>query len=149
MQHEKARNLSLCMRRQCLGNRIGRLHRVIARRFDKAMRPLGLSLPQLEVLGVLMIRGEVAPAMIAEALAIERSTISRNLTLMERNGWIAAVSAPSGRTKSVSITEQGVEMLASADTAWTDAQDQIMEILGPDALATLDGWLDRLSSQEN
>lgn len=148
MQHQVAERLAVCMRGQCMGNRIGRLHRVIARHFDQAIRPLGLSLPQLEVLGVLMVRGAVAPSKLAEALSIERSTISRNIRRMERNGWITTDSAPSGRTRTVSITPQGVETLASADTAWSDAQARVTELLGPDAIGTLDTWLDDLVVHE-
>lgn len=149
MQHQVAEKLALCMYGECMGNRIGRLHRVIARHFDQAIRPLGLSLPQLEVLAVLTLSGAVAPSKIGEALALERSTISRNITLMERNGWITTDSAPSGRTRTVSITAQGTEMLASADAAWADAQARVTELLGPDALGTLDTWLDNLAVQED
>ncbi len=147
MQQTKAASLSVNMKEQCLGNRIGRLHRVVARQFDQAMRPLGLSLPQLEVLAVLMMGTVVAPSTIAEALAIERSTISRNIAIMERNGWIKTDSSPSGRTTGVSITSRGVDMLASADAAWANAQQQVMKLLGPDAVGTLDTWLENLAAQ--
>ncbi|MBN4047437.1 winged helix-turn-helix transcriptional regulator [Acidimicrobiaceae bacterium AH-315-P05] len=144
MQHRAAESLSASMYEQCLGNRVARLHRVIARRFDQALRPLGLSLPQIEVLAVLMMRGSVAPAVIADALAIERSTVSRNVSLLERNGWVEIDAAPSGRTRTVSITIQGMDKLGSADLAWAEAQAAVTDTLGSDAIATLDEWLDRL-----
>src|ERR687892_2662661 len=117
-QNGQATSLAEAMRDGCLGVRIGRLHRVVARRFEQALRPLGLSLPQLEVLGVLMLRGRLRPAAIAEALALERSTVSRNLALMGRNGWVALESSPSGRAFSVAITPDGIEILADARAAW-------------------------------
>lgn len=141
MQHALARDLSASMREQCLGNRIGRLHRIISRRFDQRVRPVGLSLPQLEMLAVLTMRGAVAPSVIAESLAIERSTISRNVALMQRNGWVEADSATSGRTKTVSITDAGTDVLASANEAWNLAQQEVVELLGDGAIETLDAWL--------
>lgn len=142
MQQDIARNLATSMRDECLGNRIGKLHRIVSRRFDQNMRPLGLSGPQLKVLAVLMENGPVTPSTIADLLAIERSTISRNVSLMERNGWVESDSAPSGRTKTVSLTESGVEMLASANDAWSAAQSDVLGMLGPDAINILDVWLD-------
>lgn len=142
MQQDIAKNLSTSMRDECLGNRIGKLHRIVSRRFDQNMRPLGLSGPQLKVLAVLMENGPVTPSTIADLLAIERSTISRNVSLMERNGWVESDSAPSGRTKTVSLTESGVEMLASANDAWSAAQSDVLGMLGPDAINILDVWLD-------
>jgi hypothetical protein len=45
------------MQANCLGVRVGRLHRIVARRFDQALRPLGLSLSQMEILSGLTIMG--------------------------------------------------------------------------------------------
>ena len=106
------------MREGCLGVRIGRLHRLVARRFDQTLQPLGLSLPHLEVLGVLMLRGPLKPSAVAEALDVERSTISRNLSLMAQRGWVELDYSPSGRSTSATLTRQGIKTLAQARTAW-------------------------------
>lgn len=144
MQH-KAQDLALAMREGCLGVRIGRLHRLVARRFDQALRPLGLSLPQLEVLGVLMLRGPLKPGAVAEALAVERSTISRNLSLMAQRGWVELEYLPSGRSTSATITRQGIETLAQARTAWAAAQRDVLDLLGAGSAATIDNWLEALA----
>jgi DNA-binding MarR family transcriptional regulator len=142
---QDARELAQAMRDGCLGVRIGRLHRVVARRFDQALRPMGLSLPQLEVLGILMLRGALKPTAVAEALAVERSTISRNLSLMEQKGWITVESSPSGRAMSVTLTEEGVTVLAYARTAWAEAQTHVLDLLGSESPMTIDAWLAALA----
>ncbi|GAB7145659.1 MarR family winged helix-turn-helix transcriptional regulator [Mycobacterium riyadhense] len=142
---QKARNLALDMREGCLGVRIGRLHRLVARRFDHALRPQGLSLPQLEVLGVLMLRGPLKPSAVADALAVERSTISRNLSLMAQRGWVELEYSPSGRSTSATLTRQGIETLAQARTAWAAAQRDVLSLLGADSAATIDNWLEALA----
>ena len=63
---------------------------------------------------------------------------------MERNGWVT-VAADSGRTKTVSITQAGMHLLASANDAWNEAQQDVLEHLGADAIATLDAWLEALT----
>ena len=142
---QQARDLALTMRDGCLGVRISRLHRLVARRFDQALRPLGLTLPQLEILAVLMMRGAQKPSAVADALAVERSTISRSLSAMEQKGWVAIQSAPSGRAASVAITQQGVAVLARAKTAWAEAQAYIVDLVGTDASGTIDSWLDAIA----
>lgn len=144
MQHKKAVALSSAMRDQCLGSRVARLQRVISRQFDQKVRTLGLTMPQMEILAVLVMRGAVRPSVIADALSIERSTISRNVALMERNGWVT-VATESGRTRTVSITRSGTHLLASASDAWNEAQQDVLERLGADAIGTLDGWLNQLT----
>jgi DNA-binding MarR family transcriptional regulator len=143
---QQARDLAVAMRDGCLGVRISRLHRLVARRFDQALRPLGLTLPQLEILAVLMMRGSLKPSAVADALAVERSTISRNLSVMEQKGWVAIESMPSGRAASVAITQQGVAVLARAKTAWTEAQAYVVDLIGTDASGTIDSWLDALAA---
>jgi DNA-binding MarR family transcriptional regulator len=143
---QQARDLAVAMRDGCLGVRVSRLHRLVARRFDQALRPLGLTLPQLEVLAVLMMRGSLKPSAVAEALAVERSTISRNLSLMEQEGWVALDSSPSGRAVSVAITQDGIAALARAKAAWTEAQTYVVERVGTDTPGTIDSWLDALAA---
>ncbi len=149
MHQTAAGELATTMRDHCLGARIGRLHRVVARHYDQAMRPLAMSLPQLEILGVLTVRGPTRPSAIAGSVAVERSTISRNLTLLEEKGWIDADRSPTGRTKTVSITPAGTKTLGTAAAAWTDVQNRLTELLGTDALETLDLWLNGVASLEN
>src|SRR5918996_4842272 len=142
---QQAQDLAVAMRDGCLGVRISRLHRMVARRFDQALRPLGLTLPQLEILAVLMMRGAQKPSAVADALAVERSTISRSLSAMEQKGWVAIQSTPSGRAASVAITQQGVAVLARAKTAWAEAQAYIVNLVGTDASGTIDSWLDAIA----
>lgn len=148
MHQTAAGELAATMRDHCLGARIGRLHRVVTRHYEQAMRPLAMSLPQLEILGVLTVLGPTRPSAIAGSVAVERSTISRNLTLLEEKGWIDADRSPRGRTKTVSITSAGTETLSAAAAAWSDAQTGLADLLGADALDTLEVWLAGLASLE-
>lgn len=145
MQH-RARDLAEEMRDGCLGVRISRLHRLVARQFEHALRPVGLTLPQLEVLSVLMLRGSVKPTVVADALAVERSTISRNLSVMEQKGWVMRESSPSGRSASVAITDKGTSVLAGAKEAWARAQADVIDQVGANASTTIDSWLGALTA---
>ncbi|MEU3983442.1 MarR family transcriptional regulator [Streptomyces sp. NPDC026672] len=145
MRQQQAAELAAAMQAGCLGSRVGRLHRMVARRFDQALRPTGVSLPQLEVLGILLRDGPLKPSAVAERLAVERSTISRNLALMERHGWIALDISPSGRVTSAATTDRGVAALASAAGAWATAQRELTEVIGVDVAPAVDDWLGTLA----
>jgi len=142
-QHAIADDLAVEVAGACLGMRVARLHRVIARRYEQALQTAGLSQPQMEVLASLIIAaGPVRPAALAARLMLERSTLSRNLALMQKKGWVAvAETSATGRAMSVTITSAGAAAFASADSAWRRAQADAARMLGPDAAPTLDHWL--------
>jgi DNA-binding MarR family transcriptional regulator len=131
----------------CVGVRVGRLHRLVSREFERHLRPVGLSLQQLEVLSTLTAcRGPVKPTVVAELLALERSTMSRNLAILIDRGWAASTdTSTTGRSLAVEITAAGTAKLAEAGDAWRQAQTALIADLGSDAPATLNGWLAALT----
>jgi DNA-binding MarR family transcriptional regulator len=146
-QHAVASDLAEAMQAGCLGMRVTRLHRVVSRTYEQELQQLGLSQPQVEILAELMCApGPVKPTALAARLLIERSTLSRNMALMQEKGWLVAVeTSPAGRTMSVAIADSGVAVLARARTAWQQAQSRLETTLGPAASSTLDGWLEFLT----
>jgi DNA-binding MarR family transcriptional regulator len=142
MQHTP-KSFAAEIAQNCLGSRIGRLHRIVARRFELALAPTGLTPPQLEILAALTVADTaLSPTALAQVLAVERSTMSRNLALMRGRGWIeTSERSPSGRTMAVTITTVGREAFADAREAWHEAQDAVIATLGADAPDTIDDWL--------
>jgi DNA-binding MarR family transcriptional regulator len=140
---DQAREFAAMLQAECLGLRVGRLQRLVSRHFAQALRPHGLTTPQMEVLSALILLGDpIRPAVLADRLAVERSTMSRNLALMEESGWISAPEiSPTGRFMAVTITPAGKQKLAGARAAWIAAQASALQVLGADAATTLDTWL--------
>jgi len=143
-QRTIADDLAEEVRNACLGMRVTRLHRLVARVYEQELQTAGLSLPQMEILTVLITAtGPVRQAALATKLMAERSTVSRNLALMQKRGWVTVAEiSPTGRAVSVTITEAGVTAFTRASTAWRSAQTTAARILGPDATSVLDQWLD-------
>ena len=115
-----------------------------ARVHEQELPSAGLCQPQMEILTVLITAtGPVRQAALAAKLMAERSTVSRNLALMQKKGWVTAAEiSPTGRAMSVTITGTGVAAFTRASTAWRSAQATAARILGPDATSVLDRWLD-------
>jgi DNA-binding MarR family transcriptional regulator len=146
-QKDAAREFADEMWQTCLGTRVGRLHRAVARRFDGALRPLGLTMPQMEILAALVPQdAPVRPSELAQVLMAERSTVSRNLAALRDRGWVeTAEVSPTGRSMSFAATLEGTRVLASARTAWAEAQASVVGALGPGSPAAIDAWLDDLA----
>ncbi len=148
-QDERGIELAGVMRASCLGMRVEQLHRLVSRAYTQRLRPLGLSLPQMEILCALVLAGRsVKLSELAGWLSVERSTISRNVALMEARGWVAVADVSrAGRSMAVVITESGTNVLVSARAAWGQAQAVALGLLGPDAPAAIDSWLDALAGE--
>ncbi len=142
-QHMIADDLAAEVAGACLGMRVARLHRVVTRLYEQALQTVGLTQPQMEVLTTLIsAAGPVRPAALAARLMLERSTMNRNLALMQNRGWVAAAeTSATGRAMSVTITDAGIAAFTSAGTAWRRAQADAARMLGPDAAPMLDQWL--------
>ncbi len=119
--------------------RVRRLSRVVTRKFDEALRPLGITPAQLSLLVIIELRGPVAPSAVARHLDIEKSTLSRNLRLMNAAGWIQDRSE--GSEKRLELTAAGRKLLADAYPLWRQAQKKVRELLGTRTAQTL-GSLD-------
>ncbi len=129
--------------------RVAYLHRLVSRRFEQALRPLGLSVPQLEILSALILcGGPRRPGELAERLGMERSTVSRNLALMTRHGLVETTeTSPTGRSLWVTVTAGGRSALARAEEAWRSAQADVQKAIGPEAAGMMDDWLVSLTGQ--
>ena len=123
-------SISSEMARECLGVRLRVVDRVVRRIFDDALRPLGLRVTQLNLLVVIARLGTASPQDIGRILAIEASTLSRNLERMRERGWIETVDAADGRARPCRLTEEGRNTLRSAHSHWRRAQDETEELLG-------------------
>jgi DNA-binding MarR family transcriptional regulator len=150
MQQDAAAVFAAEIAQQCMSSRIGRLHRIVARRFEAALAPTRVTPPQLEILAALTVAGQpVSPTVVARLLAVERSTMSRNLALMRDRGLIEAGGrSATGRVMTVAITDAGRETFTAARTAWRDAQDSIIDAVGEAAPDALDGWLSSLDRSD-
>ncbi len=104
----------------------------------------------MEVLSALTLTGRsLRPSDLANALNIERSTMSRNLSLMEKRGLIeATATSPTGRSTRFGITKHGREALAGATRAWRQTQNALTSKLGDGVATTLDTWIRELNAPD-
>ncbi len=128
----------------CIGSRVRLLNRVITRIYDDALRNLGITIGQLNILVVIGKRKIVRPAEICHALKIEVSTLSRNIERMRAKGWIEVLEDPGdARAHQFQLSRQGQELLEIAYPAWEQAQQKAENLLGDSGMEVLDQAADR------
>lgn len=125
------------MAASCLASRTRLLDRVITALYDDALRPAGVTSPQMTILAALEHSGGCSPGRLCSALKLDKSTLSRNADRMERNGWIQRIGAQDARSHELRLTEAGRRRFAEAFTYWKQAQQQAQEVLGKAAASTL------------
>jgi DNA-binding MarR family transcriptional regulator len=113
----------------CLGYRSRRLARAVTRLYNDRLRPLGLNLTEMNLLAAIAAQGSVQPAKLGRAMALEKSTLSRNSSRLVEQGWVEIRDHPDDRGVLLSLTARGNQMLLDALPAWQQAQEQAQSLV--------------------
>ena len=131
------------MGQECLAMRARLLSRTVTSVYDEALRPLGITIGQLNILAVVAKRGPISPGEVARFLSMEKSTMSRNVKRMRQHGWLREVPG-SGRRLLLEVSATGRRMLGRAAPRWSDAQAGVSALLGKRGAAALHGAADTI-----
>lgn len=143
-----AREIEVCrdVRQMCACNKLRRSARAMTQLYDAALAPSGLKITQLPILVGLRSRGDVPVTALAEALGLDRTTLTRNLRVLDERGLVTSVECDDdARVRLVSLTGEGREILAAALERWQALQDVVEERFGSRRLRALYGELEALS----
>lgn len=129
---------TLHVRDTCLCLHTQRAARALARRFDAAFRPLGLTNGQFSLLMALNRPEPPTLGSVADLLAMDRTTLTAALKPLERRGVIARrVDDRDRRSRRIGLTEAGRRLLEEAAVIWSDAHaaldTQLAAAAGPAA----------------
>lgn len=129
---------TLQVRDTCLCLHTQRAARALARRFDEALRPVGLTSGQFSLLNALNRPEPPSIGAVAQLLAMDRTTLTAALKPLEREGLVAVAADPGDRrSRLLRLTGRGQEVLASAVPIWRDLHAAIeagLPASGPDNL---------------
>jgi DNA-binding MarR family transcriptional regulator len=115
----------------CVAGNLRAAARVVTREYDAALRPHGLRITQVAILAQLARLQPVTVSVLAEALAGDRSAVSRDLAILSRAGLVSSVvSADDQRARHVSLTHAGQLKLQECAAAWRAAQASMRDRLG-------------------
>jgi DNA-binding MarR family transcriptional regulator len=120
----------------CLGLR--KAARAVSRRYDRALRPLGLTSGQFGI-GAALLRDQAVPlGDLAQALGMDRTTLNHNLKPLIKRGLVRDIPNPEDRrVRALQLTREGRAVMRKAIPLWQQAQADAAARLGATAWSDL------------
>ena len=119
----------------CVCSTLRMVSRAVTQLYDDVLRPSGLRVTQFSILATIARLGEANLRQLEDMLAIDQTTLTRSLNLLERDGVIERVPHPDGRIKAMKLTSKGRRALEAARLLWSQVQDKVLRELGTKAWA--------------
>ena len=114
----------------CTCSELRRAARAVTLLYDNAFRSSGLLSTQLGVLHVIYKSDSIRISHLAKELGMDRTTLTRNLPVLQRQGFIKISSGKDNRTRIVTITNKGRTTIAKAIPLWNNVQNKVKEQMG-------------------
>jgi DNA-binding MarR family transcriptional regulator len=128
----------------CVCHRTRMAARAVTRLYDDTLRSVGLRATQLAVLVAVGGDNVVSITALAKFMGMDRSTLTRNLTPLARDGFIRVGNEGWRRSRTVEITKKGRSRLREALPLWKEAQETLRRKLGLRRWAVIRADLDDL-----
>ena len=114
--------------------------RAVTRRADRKLREFDVTAAQFNILAALSRHPNRSITQTANALAMDRTTLSRNLALLERKGLVASAPAGHGNGRLGTLTPKGGETFEAIMPEWRRSQAELRDVLtNPDFSTVIDG----------
>lgn len=115
----------------CYCTQSRRIARALTDAYDQALAPSGLKVTQFSLLRMVARLQSPTISALAEATGLDRSTLGRNLRVLQKDGWAALSAGDDERTRVVSLTKAGDLAVRRAVPLWEGAQAKIRAKLPP------------------
>ena len=132
---------------ECLAVRVRALNRAVTALYDEALRPHGLRVGQLNLLVAVARMGTARPGDLCRILRMDKSTLSRDVEVMRRNGWLE-VDDSGGRARPLRLSPEGHALLEAVVPAWQKAQEQARRLIGDDGAEAILAMVRRLRTDD-
>jgi len=127
--HKKARNELLG---ECACFDLRKATRAVSRMYDDFLRDEGLNITQFSLLRLIHMEKELSISTLGRYMVMDRTSITRALAPLERDGLIRSLPGVDKRIRIVSVTSKGRRLVEDAEPRWRQAQEALMEIVGED-----------------
>lgn len=104
--------------------------RAVTQLYDEVLRPAGIRTTQFSLLVATSMAGSPTVTRLAEIAVMDRTTLTRNLEVLKKQGMIEIGAGDDRRTRVVNVTQVGRDALKAALPLWEQAQSRIVKGLG-------------------
>ncbi len=126
----------------CSCTRLRRTARLITQAYDEALKESGLKITQYAVLANAARAEGLSISDLADRLALERTTLTRNLRPLERDGFIEVTKGSDRRARAVHVTEAGRRLYKATFPKWQAVENRFRDGMGRQGIAHLHALLD-------
>ena len=117
-----------------------RATRAVSRMYDDFLRDSGLNITQFSMLRLICAEKELSISTLGRSMVMERTSITRALAPLERDGLIHSRPGTDKRIRVVSVSNKGRRLVEGAEPKWRQAQEALLDTIGEDrwrAMSTL------------
>ena len=129
----------------CLCTQLRRASRGVTRLYDDALAAVGLGAAQFSLLRHVQRLGQPSISVLAEAMGLDRSTLGRNLRVLQEQELLQLGEGRDLRAREVRLTEAGLQRIEQALPLWEQVQRELNARLGEKRRAKLMALLDQLA----
>jgi DNA-binding MarR family transcriptional regulator len=122
---------------ECTCFRIRGAARRVTQIYSRHLAPTGLKISQFSLLGFVCAEGPVAVGRLSELLATDRTTLTRNLSPLLKEGLIERAASGDKRRHELIATAAGRALFKRALPLWAEAEQEVRAALGPRLTADL------------
>ncbi|MEE9413568.1 MAG: MarR family winged helix-turn-helix transcriptional regulator [Methylococcales bacterium] len=137
----------------CLDYNLRKASRIAAQHYEEVMKSCGLRNTQFSLLVATCLMDKPLITDLAHTLAMDRTTVSRNVKPLQRDGLLSIVPGVDKRSRHIVLTEAGRQRLLQAIPLWQKAHQSLQQKVGMEnaqqLLTTLNTFANRLSGLHN
>ena len=115
---------------ECIAFGVRRASRMVTSHYDHHLADFGLRSTQFTILNALDALEDVTVNELADQLQSDRTTLTRTLGRLEKQGWISRTRGSDRRSRHIALTRAGKSKLEDAVPAWQAAQKNLYGRLG-------------------
>lgn len=132
------------MSEMCICIAVRKASRRLTARYDAALAPAGINVAQFSLLRNIRRHAPVSLTRLGEVTELDRSTLGRNVRVLERMGLCALADAADRREASIVLSSEGQRILAAAEPLWASTQAELRNRIGAGGAAQLEALLGAL-----
>ncbi|MGY3591408.1 DNA-binding MarR family transcriptional regulator [Bradyrhizobium sp. USDA 4341] len=112
--------------------------------YDETLAPTGVNVAQFALLKVLEQQGQIALTQLGDLLELDRSTIGRNVRVMEKMSLLVLKKGVDQRVTTADLTKKGRRICNVGTLLWDNAQSRVNQKLGQEKAFELRALLSAL-----
>lgn len=130
----------------CINFNLRKAARAVTAIYDRSLAPVGITSTQFSILVALAYYPERSMSELARFLVMDRTTLTKNLKPLMRDKLVEPAAGEDRRQRLLKLSRKGNAVLDRAFPLWTEAQQQVSDVLGGEQMHSLYRTLHKVSS---